>query len=178
VNDPPRLENLFAVEDPAAPPLTLQRFLPEEARGALPEFADLIDLWMARRGGAAVPDWHDMDFADFRGWHAYMMLSRFEGPEPDPLFRLAGEKVAELLQFTTQNRRVSDLAPRLYEMQFRDHFRQIREKGLIGLSSGKLPAKGRGHVTLRIVELPFRDGGDSVERLLHVQARLPLDAAG
>jgi len=172
LDDPQRFEDLFAaVEDPAAPPLTVQRFLPAEARNALPEFAELVDLWLERRGGAAVPDWRDMDFSDFRGWHAQILLSKFEGEEPDPLFRLAGEKVTEVLQFNTQNRRFSSLAPRFYELQFRDHFREIREHGLIGLTSGKLPAKGRGHASLRILVLPFRDGGTTVERLLHIQAK-------
>lgn len=172
MDDPPRPEDFFAaVEDPSARPLTVQRFRPEEAREALPEFAALIDLWLERRGSASVPDWNDVDFTDFRSWHAYIMLSRFESAEPDPTFRLAGEKVAEVLQFETQGRRVSDLAPQFYELQFRHHFGAIREHGLIGLTSGKLPAKGRGHATLRILELPFRDGGPTVERLLHAQGK-------
>ncbi|MGD1876442.1 MAG: PAS domain-containing protein [Kiloniellaceae bacterium] len=172
MDDPQRFEDLVApVEDLTAAPLTVQCFVPEEARDALPEFAALIDLWLERRGSAGVPDWNDVDFTDFRSWHAYILLSKFEGAEPDPRFRLAGEKVAEVLQFETQGRRISDLAPQFYELQFRDHFHKIREHGLIGLTSGKLPAKGRGHVTLRILELPFRDGGSAVERLLHAQAK-------
>jgi len=175
LDDPQQLEDLFAaVEDPMAPPLTVQRLLPEEAREALPEFAELIDLWLERRGSAAVPDWGDMDFKDFRGWHAQILLSKFESAEPDPTFRLAGEKVTEDLQFNTQNRRFSSLAPRFYALQFREHFRMIREQGLIGLTSGKLPAKGRGHVTLRFLELPFREGGAAIERLLHAQMKTSL----
>ncbi len=174
MEDPPQPEDIVAaVEDPDAPPLTVQRLRPEEARESLPEFAEILDLWLARRGSAAAPDWGDMDFADFVGWHAHIMLSRFESDEPDPIFRLVGEKVAEVLQFAAQNRHVSELAPHFYELQFRDHFRQIREKGVVGLTSGNLPAKGRGHATLRILELPFRDGGATVERLLHVLAKDP-----
>jgi hypothetical protein len=172
LEDPPQFESLFAaVEDPDAPPLSLQLFSPEEARESLPEFAEIIHLWLERRGGAAVPDWGNMDFADFVGWHAYIMLSRFESDAPDPTFRLVGEKMAELLQFPLQNRRLSDLAPQFYERQLRGHFGAIREQGLIGLTSGNLPAKGRVHASLRILELPFRDGGRGVERLLHVLAR-------
>ena len=172
MEDQEQLEGVSAaVEAPAAPPLTAQRFRPEEARAALPEFAEVIDLWLERRGDAAVPDWGAMDFADFVGWHAQMMVSRFESEEPDPVFRLVGEKVAEVFQFSAQNRSVSELAPHFYELQFRDHFREIREQGLVGLTSGKLPAKGRGHASLRILELPFRDGGATVERLVHVLAK-------
>lgn len=172
MDEPQDIEGLVdAVEDPDAPPLTVRLIRPEEAREALPEFAEIIDLWLGRRGEDAVPDWRDMDFADFVGWHAYVMLSSFDGDEPDPLFRLVGEKVAEVLQFPAQQRRVSELAPSFYELQFREHFRQIRDQGLIGLTSGKLPAKGRHHAELRILELPFRDGGATVERLLHVLAR-------
>lgn len=43
--------------------------------------------------------------------------------------------------------------------------------GLIGLASGRQPLKGRSHVMLRILELPFRDGGDKVERTLHILAK-------
>lgn len=172
MEEPQDIEGIFAaVEDPDAPPLKVRLLRPEELRGALPEFAEIVELWLERRGDQAVPDWGGMDFADFVGWHAYLMLSRFESDAPDPTFRLVGEKVAEALQFPTQNRRLSDLAPTFYEMQFREHFRRIRDEGLIGLSSGRLPAKGREHTELRILELPFRDGGTKVERLLHVLAR-------
>ncbi|MEO3427567.1 PAS domain-containing protein [Pelagibius sp. CAU 1746] len=164
-------EVLAAVEDSNLPPLTLQRFQPEEESEALSDFAAIVDLWRERRGGAAVPDWNDMDFSDFRGWHAQLMLSKFETDEPDPTFRLAGERVTELLGFPMQNHRFSELAPRFYALQFRDHFREIRNEGLIGLTSGKLPAKGRAHIFLRILELPFRDGGDKVERILHVLSK-------
>ena len=172
MDDPQQHEDVFAaVEDPDAPPLKVQRFRPDEARGALPEFAELIDLWLERRGGEAVPDWSDFDFPDFVGWHAFLMLSRFESDAPDPTFRLAGEKVTDLMQFQLSGRRLSSLAPRNYEQRLRDHFSEIRAQGLIGLTTGQLPVEGRSHAVMRILELPFREGGATVERLLHVMSR-------
>lgn len=172
MNEPQNIEGIFAaVEDPIAPPLKTWLFQPDEALKQLPEFAEIIDLWLERRGSESLPDWVDMDFADFRGWHAHLMLSKFETEDPDPTFRVVGEEVTVLLQFPTQNRRISDLAPTFYELQFREHFRRIRDEGLFGLTSGELPAKGRGHAVLRILEIPFRDGGTRVERLLHVLSR-------
>lgn len=175
LEDPQNREGISAeVEDPDAPPLTVQLFRPAEVREALPEFAEIIDLRLQRRGGEAVPDWCDLGFADLVGRHAHVMLSSFDGEEPDPLFRLVGEKVAEVFQFPAQHRRVSALAPRFCEPQFRAHFRRIQDEGLIGLTSGKLPAKGRDHADLRILELPFRNGGATVERVLHVLAKAPV----
>lgn len=158
-------------EDPNAEPMDLQCFTAEEAREALPEFADLIDLWIERRGTAAVPDWADMDFADFVGWHDSIVLGVFEDDEPDPVFRLAGQTYLDVTAQNPTGRRLSELAPRMFDLYFREHFRQIRDQGLIGLASGQQPIKERTHVMLRILELPFRDGGEKVARTVHVLAK-------
>jgi len=158
-------------EDPNAEPMDLQCFSAEEARAALPDFADLIDLWLARRGSAAVPDWSAVDFADFRGWHDSIVLGVFESDEPDPTLRLAGQTYIDVTQQNPTGRRMSELAPRMFDLYFREHFRQIRDHGLIGLASGRQPLKGRSHVMLRILELPFRDGGAEVRRTVHVLSK-------
>lgn len=167
----PVTKALAAAEDPNAEPMELRCFTAEEARAALPDFAELIELWMARRGGAAVPDWRDFDFADFRGWHDSLVVGRFEGDEPDPTLRLAGQTYIEVTQQNPTGRRLSELAPRMFDLYYREHFRQIRDHGLIGLAVGRQPLKGRSHVQLRILELPFRDGGPGVARTLHVLAK-------
>jgi len=154
--------------------MDLQLFSAEEARAALPDFADLINLWLARRGSAAVPDWSDVDFADFRGWHDSIVLGVFESDDPDPTLRLAGQTYIDVTQQNPTGRRLSELAPRMFDLYFREHFRQIRDQGLIGLASGRQPIKERTHVMLRILELPFRDGGDRVERTVHVLAKRSL----
>jgi len=147
--------------------MDLRCFAPAAAFAALPEFGALIRLWLQRRGPAEVPDWSDVDFVDFRGWHAFLLLGRFDGNEPDPTLRMAGEGYIEMTKQNPRGWRISELVPRLYDLQFRDHFRRIRNDGAIGLTSGKVPLKGRGHVSLRILELPFRDGGSGVRRTLH-----------
>ena len=163
-------------EDPDAPPLVLRCFAPEAARTALPDFAALVDLWLERRGAAAVPDWADFDFADFRGWHERITLGSFDTPEPDPTLRLVGESFVEAFGSSAKGLRISEVAPLLYERQLRDHFRSIRQEGLIGLTCGQTPFVGRRHVPMRILELPLRYGGAEVQRTLHVLApRPPLD---
>lgn len=161
------------VEDPGAAPMAHRCFSPEEARAALPDFAELIDLWLERRGAAAVPDWGDVDFADFRGWHASILPGRFESQEPDPTLRLAGQNFIDVTQHNPKGLRMSQIAPRLYELHFRDHFRRLREQGLIGLTTGQLFLRGRDHVALRVLELPFRESGSEVMRTVHA---LPKDA--
>lgn len=172
MSDPvPAVEVFTGEEDPNAEPMELRCFTAEEARAALPDFADIIDRWLARRGAAAVPDWSDMDFADFVGWHDSLVIGKFESDEPDPTLRLAGETYIDVTAQNPTGRRLSELAPRMFDLYFREHFRQIRDEGLIGLAFGRQPLKGRSHVILRILELPFRDGGDKVERTLHVLAK-------
>jgi len=159
------------VEDPDAEPLVMQRFTPAEAKAALPDYADLIDLWLARRGTEAVPDWADFDFADFVGWHSSLILGAFESDEPDITLRLVGQDFVDAAALNAKGRRMSEVTPLLYKRQLREHFSKIRAEGLIGLTSGKTPFKGRSHVPMRIMELPFRYGGPQVTRMLHVLAK-------
>lgn len=162
------MQNVFArLEDPNAEPLHLSLLKPADALEAAPDFADLIRLWLDRRGDAAVPDWCDMDFTDFRGWHAALVLGAFEDEEPDPRFRLVGEDFQQLAQRNVTGQRFSELVPRLYDLQFREHFRRLRAEGLIGLSEGRFALYDRQHVGVRVLELPFRNGGHGIERTLH-----------
>ncbi len=159
---------LSEAENPEAPPFALRRLDPEAAQQAAPEFAPLVELWLRRRGPERVPDWSQVEFSDFRGWHSALLFSGFDGPQPDPLFRIMGEdfRVATTIG-SIVGKRMSELLPRLYESQLKAHFQEIRQHGLIGLAVGPAPVVGRKHVRLRILELPFRHGGADVRRLLH-----------
>ena len=157
-----------AAENPNAEPFVLRRFGPEQAAQAAPHLAALIRLWAERRGERALPDWSEMDFADFRGWHAAMVLSDLPADEPDPQFRIVGEDFRMVEYTTDPGQRFSDRTPLLYARQFREHFRQIRETGLIGWSVGPVAFLGREHRRVKVLELPFRNGGPAVSRLVHV----------
>ena len=160
-------ESFTQIESQNAIPMTLHCLTVDQALETAADFTDLIELWVRRRGGQSVPDWRDMEFADFRGWHSLLCLSQFEGAEPDPLFRLFGEDAIDIAGFNPTGLRFSQFTPRLYDLQYREHFSRIRQTGLIGLTAGNLAYEGRGHIRLHILELPFRDGGPQVERLAH-----------
>lgn len=161
---------LEAAENPDAPLFELQRLRPEQAIAAAPHLRSLVELWDARRGDRAVPDRADIDFADFRGWHSAIVVSDLEGEEPDPLFRIVGEDYRIVDYGTTGGQRFSDRTPRLYEQQFRQRFAEIRDSGLIGWSVGAAAIVGREHVRLKVLELPFTNGGPQVSRLVHVMS--------
>lgn len=163
-------EAFASAEDPNAEPFDLRRFSAEEAMDAVPDLAALIRLWAERRGDALAPDWGDMDFADFRGWHSSICLGQFPDDEPDPLIRLMGQDFVDLALQEMKGTRFGAIYPRLYALQFREHFQAIRDHGLIGLATGKIAKIGRSHVRMRVMELPFRDGGPKVERTVHVLA--------
>jgi hypothetical protein len=109
-----------------------------------------------------------MEFADFRGWHSRLVISDLPADEPDPLYRVIGEDFRVVSYSTEPGQRFSDRTPLLYDRQFREHFREIRDRGLIGWSVGPVAFFGREHVRLNVLELPFRDGGASVARLVHI----------
>jgi len=58
--------------------------------------------------------------------------------------------------------------PRLFDLQFRDHFGAIRQSGLIGLTEGRNAISTRNFLSIRVLELPVRAGGADVRRLIHV----------
>ena len=151
---------------------------PEEAVVQLPEFGDLLALWLERRGDAKVPDWGSIDFPDFVGWHSSIVVSAFEGDEPNPRIKISGEFYTEMVGANRTGKRFSETHGELYERQLKDHFRDIRDQKLIGLAEGRLSLPGREHVRFKVVELPFTEGGSRVERLVHAVTRLnaPRDA--
>ena len=160
---------LAAIEKPDAEPFVLHRFTVEQALDAVPEeLAGLIRMWDERRGDAAVPDWSDVDFPDFRGWHSRVVISDLPADEPDPHYRVIGEDFRIVTYSTEPGQKFSDRTPLLYERQFRKHFGEIRDRGLIGWSVGPVAFVGREHIRLEILELPFRNGGERVARLVHV----------
>ena len=135
--------------------------------------APMIDLWLDRRGDAIAPCWGQMDFTDFRGWHANLVLSRFEDEEPDPRLILIGGVFAELTGQYPKDSRMSERAPTLFKTVLAEHFRRIRTEGLIGLVQNQVMVKRRDHLDMQLIELPFRDGGDNIERLVHVVREVP-----
>lgn len=165
-------ESRITRENPKAEPFTLRLIQPEAAVRSLPEFSDLVTLWLDRRTNTWVPDWSSVEFSDFRGWHSALVVSAFEGAEPDPKWRIVGNDYNEMAGVGNTGKRFSDVLPRLYQLQLRDHFAAIREHGLIGLSEGRLSAIDRGHIHVKIMELPFTDGDCRIERLVHAIVRL------
>jgi hypothetical protein len=139
-----------------------------DAKLHVPMLAPLITLWEERLNGERAPCWSQMYFEDFRGWHADLVLSSFEGEEPDPLFRLVGETFNEMTGRTVKGMRFSALYPDLYANGMRDHFTALRATARIGVGEGQVDIPGREHISLRVLELPFRNGGPRIDRLVHV----------
>jgi hypothetical protein len=144
----------------------------ERALELVPDFAPLIALWNERRGDAPAPCWSQMDFTDFMGWHPDIVMSSFEGDEPDPVYRIIGETFAQMTNVPRRGMRFSEYAPELYESQLREHFRKLRDGALIGVVEGQAAVIGFEHVSLQVLELPFRDGGERIERLVHAVRRI------
>jgi len=155
-------------EDANSPPMDLMRLTLEEAQVAAADFRGMLDVWAAKRQGARLPDWKDFDFPDFRGWHSDIVLSIFDSEEPDPYFVLSGETFTRAVDFNVKGVHFSDGWPRLFDLQFREHFGAIRAEGLIGITEGKVATSTRSFLSIRVLELPLTDGGDDVKRLIHV----------
>ncbi|HMA16176.1 MAG TPA: PAS domain-containing protein [Kiloniellaceae bacterium] len=155
-------------EDVTSPPMDLQRLTLEEALAAAPDFRAMLDLWNSKRRGAALPEWSDFEFSDFRGWHADIVLSVFDSDEPDPHFVLSSETFTQAIDFNVKGVHFSEGWPRLFGLQFREHFGAIRRNGLIGLVQGKIAMSSRSFLSIRVLELPLRAGGEDVKRMIHV----------
>ena len=81
---------------------------------------------------------------------------------------LPGETFTQAIDANVKGVHFSEGWPRLYNLQFREHFGAIRQHGLIGLSEGRIAMSARSFLSIRVLELPVRAGGDDVRRLIHV----------
>lgn len=152
-------------DDPA--PLHMRLLPPETEPEPASPFFDIHAAWNRRRAGNALPDWHDFDFADFRGWHSRLKVSVFPDDRPDPLFRIMGETWRIVAMGNLAGVRFSEVRPKLYDRQFRDHFRAIRDQGLIGRTRGAIAGADREFLTIEVLELPYSRDGARVGGLLH-----------
>jgi hypothetical protein len=130
-------------------------------------FRDVLSVWNSRRIGAEPPAWDAFEFSDFRGWHSRMIVSVFADEEPDPVFRIMGEDWRHTSFGNVTGMRFSELLPKLYGSQFRDHLRTIREQALIGHASGQAAQEGRDFLNIQVLELPVSRNGERVGGLLH-----------
>ena len=158
---------LGALEREDSEPMTLLRLDPDRALAAGTPFDPLIEVWLGRRRGSAVPDWDDFEFSDFRGWHSELIISVFPDADPDPEFRIVGETWRALRDGDGTGMRFSQMLPRLYALQFRDHFAAIRDGNLIGWAAGRSPHARTSYLRFQAIELPFRRGGPAVAGLIH-----------
>lgn len=130
-------------------------------------FATVLTTWNRRRTGAHPPEWTNFDFTDFRGWHSHLKVSVFPDERPDPLFRIMGEAWRSIAMGYLAGKRFSDVRPKIFERQFRDHFKAIRDNALIGRTRSAVSARNRGFTKIEVLELPVGRDGQRVGGLLH-----------
>lgn len=130
-------------------------------------FADILAVWNRRRIDDGPPDWDAFDFADFREWHSRLKISLFPDDRPDPLFRIMGESWRIVAMANLAGLRFSDVRPKLYERQFKDHFKAIRDQEMIGRTKGAIAGLEREFLTIEVLELPVARDGKRVGGLLH-----------
>ena len=87
-------------------------------------------------------------------------------PKPDAPSDIRGE--FKSIPTSVKGVHFSEGWPRLFELQFREHFGAIRQSGFIGLVEGKIAMSARSFLSIRVLELPVRAGGEDVKRLIHV----------
>lgn len=165
---------VFIPQDPDSG-LFLTRRLPLDATlEPNSPFREIHAIWNSRRTDDGPPRWEDFDFTDFRGWHSRLKVSVFPDDQPDPEFRIMGENWRDIAMQNLAGMRFSKMLPRQFEYQFRDHFREIRDKALIGHAFGPVAAIEFGLRKTEVLELPVSRNGEKVGGLLHC---LHIDAA-
>lgn len=130
-------------------------------------FHEIHAIWNGRRIDDGPPRWEDFDFTDFRGWHSRLKISVFPDDQPDPEFRIMGEKWRDLVVRNLAGLRFSEMLPGQFELQFGDHFREIRSKSLIGHALGPIAAVDLGLRQVEVLELPVSRNGEKVGGLFH-----------
>lgn len=152
-------------EDPS--PLDMWLYPLDTRFDADSPFSSIVSAWNARRTGDGPPEWDAFDFADFRGWHSHLKVSVFPDDEPDPLFRIMGESWRLVALGNLAGVRFSEMRPKLFRRQLRDHFKAIRDGALIGRTRGKIAGISRDFISIEIMELPVARDGKRVGGLLH-----------
>ncbi|MDF1791312.1 MAG: hypothetical protein P1U88_05340 [Thalassobaculaceae bacterium] len=130
-------------------------------------FTDILATWNRPRRGTDLPLWSDFDFIDFKGWHSRIKVSVFPDDGPDPKFRIMGESWRIVTLGNVAGFRFSEIRPRLYHHQLREHFAALREQRMIGLTSGSIAGVARDFMSIDVLELPYTLDRQTVGGLIH-----------
>ena len=138
-----------------------------------PLWADLLSLWESKRNGALLPLWSSFDIYDFKPWLGFIAVNKITREPLDTYTVLWGTGLTELYGEdrtgkTLRNSQV-EWCVTLKDMDF---WTRVVTEPCIGMSEGNLYWKGRDHVHLSRVFLPFAEDGRNCDRIVSATKRV------
>jgi len=134
----------------------------DTAPEAFGTFGPMVDLWRDRAGPRALPRWADLDFDAFAGWHDMMVLDEIAYDPFDARTVIWGSRLAELTGYQPRGRLLSESRAMrgLLDEDFAFLERICRES-CFGMSRGQLDWRGRDHIAMERLYLPFAPADDA-----------------
>lgn len=130
-------------------------------------FARVVTMWRSRRGVRRVPCWADMEFDAFAGWHDMMVLDAITYGPFDARTVIWGSRLAEIAGYQPRGLLLSESREMrgLLDEDFA-FLERVCAEPCIGLATGQLDWRGRDHVGIARLYLPFAPAADApVDRL-------------
>lgn len=141
-------------------PWTYRHFAHDTGPETFGPFEPVVALWQARALGRPVPRWGDLEFSEFAGWHDMMVVDEIFYEPFDSRTLIWGSRLAEIAGYQPRGLLFSESRGirGLLDDDF-DFLERVCREASIGLTSGQLDWRGRQHITIERIYLPFAEAG-------------------
>lgn len=155
-----------AMMTPEPRPWSHSFFSCTEAAERFGVFAPLVAAWRGYAGDRALPCWDDVEITDFAGWHDMMVLDEIAHDPVDARTLIWGSRLAEIVGYQPRGLWLSESREvrGLIEEDFR-FWERVCGEPCIGLARGSIDWRGRQHVVIERLYLPFARPGIRVDRV-------------
>jgi len=139
-------------------------------------FADIVDLWEARRPGPGLlPSRADFDMTDFMDWIGWVSIYEIEYGDPIRfIIRLAGTQVTKIEQADNTGRYLDEVfPPKVHPLVYPPYFEALERRGPVYLQR-EVPTKSGVSKTMSKLVLPVADDGVRPNKFINILHYAPV----
>jgi hypothetical protein len=140
-------------------------------------FADIVDLWEARRPGPGLlPSRADFDMTDFMPWIGWVSIYEIEYGDPIRLkIRLVGTSITVIEQADNTGRYLDEVFPPQAHPQVYPPYAEALEKRAPVYLQREVPTKSGVSKTMSKLVLPVADDGVRPNKFINILHYAPVD---
>jgi len=138
-----------------------------------PFWAGLLRVWESKRNGALLPRWSSFNMLDFKPWLGFIAVNKVSREPLNTHTVLWGTGLTDLYGEDRTGKTLLDSQVEwCVTLKDMDFWHRVINEPCIGMTEGNLYWKGRKHVHLSRVFLPFGEDGRTCDTIASATRRI------